>query len=100
MKTITNNDQYIIIFDEQIIEDLTLLNNSIKGIKGAVKEVLMDLRHVRYAYSSFLDYISKCNMVLVKKNIKLKLINCSDNIYSLFTKTLKNSEIEIKPKDI
>ncbi|MBU1078293.1 MAG: hypothetical protein KKH98_13430 [Spirochaetes bacterium] len=100
MKTIANNDQYIIIFDDQVIEDLASLNNSIKKIKGAVKEVLMDLRHVQYAHSSFLDYIGKCNMILIKKNIKLKLVNCPDNIYSLFTKTFKDSEIEIKPKDI
>ncbi len=100
MKTLINNDQYIVTFDKDIIEDLTLLNKNLKTIKNDIKEIILDLRHVKYTSSIFIDFVNKYNSLIKDSDIKLKLINCPENIYNLFVKSIKDLSFEIKLKDI
>ncbi len=47
MKTFINNDEYIIIFEEETIDDLTFINNKVKEIPAAIKSVIIDLKEVK-----------------------------------------------------
>ena len=100
MKTIINHNQLIIIFEKEIIDDLSVLHKNISNVKITIKQIILDLRHVKYVSSIFIDYIDKYADNIEKKNIKLKLINCPENIYNLFTKSIAESPIEIKLKDV
>lgn len=100
MKTIIKNDQYIITLNKEIIDDLTNLNKNLTHIKNNVKEIILDLRYVKYTNSIFVDYIDEYNSIVKDKNIVLKIINCSENIYNLIKKSKKNLDIEINLKDI
>ncbi len=100
MKTLINNDEYIIIFEEETIDDLTFINNKVKEIPAAIKTVVMDMETVRYINSIFIDYLIKFSSILDKTGIILRLINCSENITALIAKSYKDHNIEIKTKDI
>ena len=100
MKTLINNDEYIIIFEEETIDDLTFINNKVKEIPAAIKTVVMDMETVRYINSIFIDYLIKFSSILDKTGIILRLINCSENIADLIEKSHKDHNIEIKIKDI
>ena len=100
MKTFINNDEYIIIFEEETIDDLTFINNKVKEIPAAIKSVIIDLKEVKYINSIFIDYLVKFRSILDKTGIILRLINCSENIAALIEKSHKDHNIEIKIKDI
>ena len=85
---------------KEIIDDLSVLHKNLSNVKIIIKEIVLDLRHVKYVSSIFIDYIDKYTDNIEKKNIKLKLINCAENIYNLFTKSITESPIEIKLKDV
>ncbi len=99
MKTYTDNDEYIIVFDEETIDDLTSVNEKLKKIPTNVTKVILDLKNVKYVNSIFVDYIIKFNSIIENNNIRLKIINCSDNINALINKSYKNHKIEIKVKE-
>jgi len=100
MKTVINNSEYIIIFEENTIDNLTYLHNKLKKIPKSTKIIVLDLINVEYINSIFIDYLMKYNELLKEKKLKLKIINCSENIYSLINKSYKNHSLEIKIKDI
>lgn len=100
MNAFINNDEYVIIFDEEIIDDLKLLNDELKKVPANIKSVLFDMKYLKYVNSIFVDYLIKFNSILEKNNIKLKLINCSDNINALITKSYQDQQIDITLKDI
>lgn len=100
MKTYTNNDEYIIAFDEETIDDLTPINEQLKKIPTTIKSVIFNLQNVKYINSVFVDYLIKFHSILEQNNTKLKITNCSDSINALITKSYKNHKIEIKLKDI
>lgn len=100
MKAFINNDEFIIIFEEESIIDLTLINNTLKEIPSNVKRILFDLNNVKYVNSVFIDYLIQFNSIIKAKNILLKLINCPENINALITKIQKDHQIEIELKDI
>ncbi|MBN1897509.1 MAG: STAS domain-containing protein [Spirochaetes bacterium] len=97
MRISKRDDNTIIIFIEHDIMGDTLgeLGTKLKEMSQQNQKIIIDLKKVKYAVSSFVTFMEESFEEFGQKKIKLVLRNCNDRIKDLFG-VLTKQEIEFE----
>lgn len=94
---IENNNEFEIVINRECLDALDAVEfiDTINNIPDNAKIVTINIAQTTFLNSAGLAMITKANIILSRRNIKLVLSNASDDIKRLFEITRLNTIIKI-----